>query len=74
MRYGVIVCPKCKRAKGVDLSNKTTRCPGCGKVLNLKNLDIKYKTDSEGDLRRVIGLVNAENDGKAEEFKKLYSR
>ena len=74
MRYGVIVCTKCRRAKGVDLSCKTTRCPGCGKVLNLKNLSIKYKTNSEEELRQAIGLVNAENDGKAEEFKKLYSR
>lgn len=74
MRYGVIVCPKCRRAKGVDLSCKTTRCPGCGRVLTLKNLSVKYKTNSEDDLRRVIGLVNAENDGKAEEFRNLYSR
>jgi hypothetical protein len=74
MRYGVIVCPKCKRAKGVDLSNKTTRCLACGKVLTLKNLNIKYKTNSEEELRRAIGLVNAEIDGKAEDFKELYSR
>jgi transcription initiation factor TFIIIB Brf1 subunit/transcription initiation factor TFIIB len=74
MRYGVIVCPKCRRAKGVDVSHKTTRCPCCGKVLTLKNLDIKYKTNSEEDLRRAIGLVNAENNGKIEEFKRLYSR
>src|SRR5437660_12177541 len=27
--YGVIVCPRCKRAKSVDLNQKTTTC-ACG--------------------------------------------
>ena len=71
MRFGVIVCPRCKKVKGVELSSKTTRCPGCGKVLTLKKLKIFYETDSQEKLRQVIGLVNAEFAGKRTEFKKL---
>jgi len=71
MRFGVVVCPHCKKVKGVDLSCKTTKCPRCGKVLMLENLKIFYKTNSRGKLRQAIGLVNAELDGKFKEFKEI---
>jgi len=40
MIYGVIVCPKCKKVKGVDLSKKTTKCPRCRKILTIDKLKI----------------------------------
>ncbi|UCF11875.1 MAG: hypothetical protein JSW06_07450 [Thermoplasmatales archaeon] len=69
MKFGVIVCPNCKKVKGVDLSCKTTKCSRCGKALLLENLKIFYKTDSVGKLQQAIGLVNAELDGRLKEFK-----
>ena len=74
MKFGIIVCPKCKIAKGVTLSNKTTRCIRCGKVLSIEKLKILYKTNSEPKMREAIGLVNAELDGKLKEFKKLVTK
>ena len=71
MRLGVVVCPQCKQVKGVDLSSKTTKCAGCGKTLTLEKLKIYYETDSQEKLRQVIGLLNAELDGKSVTFKKL---
>lgn len=71
MRFGVVVCPNCKKVKGVDLSCKTTKCPRCGKVLMLENLKIFYKTNSREKLQQAIGLVNAELDGKFKEFKEI---
>jgi hypothetical protein len=58
MKYGVVVCSNCKMAKGILLSNKTTRCNRCGKILNLKKTLIFYKTESEEKLRWAIGEVN----------------
>ena len=58
MRYGVVVCSNCKMAKGIILTNKTTRCNRCGKLLNLKKTRIFLKTDSEEELRYSIGKVN----------------
>jgi hypothetical protein len=72
MKFGVIVCPKCKKAKGVILSYKTTKCNRCDKVLNLEKIRILYKTDSEHKLRHSLGLVNAELDGKSKDFKKYF--
>jgi len=74
MRFGVVVCPSCRRVKGVRLSCKTTRCPGCSRVFRLKDLRIVYETDSEQKLRQAIGLVNADIDGKLGEFKVLIKK
>lgn len=71
MRFGIVVCPKCKKTKAIELFHKTTKCTRCGKVLVIEKLKIFYKTDSEQKLRQAMGLINAEMDGKLEEFKKL---
>jgi hypothetical protein len=60
MRFGVIMCPQCHKLKGVDLSSKTTKCIRCGKTLQMKKLKIFYDTESQEQLRKVIGLLNAE--------------
>ena len=64
MKYGVIVCPKCKKSKGVILSNKTTRCIRCGKILELDKTRIFYKTDSKDNLINYIGVLNKKVEGK----------
>jgi len=71
MKFGVIVCPKCKKVKGVDLSYKTTKCPRCGKVLTIDKLKIFYKTDSQKKLQQAIGLMNAKFDGRLNEFEEI---
>ena len=71
MKFGIIVCSNCKKAKGVDISCKTTRCPRCGRTLILNKQKILYETESEQKLRNAIGLINAEMEGKLEEFKNL---
>ena len=71
MRFGVIVCPKCKKVKGVDLSCKTTRCPRCSKILTIDKLKIFYKTNSQQELQQAIGQLNAKFDGRLGEFEKI---
>lgn len=74
MRYGVIVCPKCKKAKGVYLSSKTTKCTRCNKAIVLNKIKIHFKTDSEIKMRQAIGLINAEMSGDHLNFKQLLNR
>jgi transposase-like protein len=71
MKFGIVVCPRCKKAKVVDLSCKTTKCHRCGKVLRLEHLKILYKSNSDQKIRQAWGLVNAEMDGRLEDFKEL---
>ena len=74
MKFGIIVCPRCKKAKGVNLSSKTTKCLCCGRVLKLDKLKILYKTESRPRLQNALGMINADLDGRLEEFKKLIEK
>ena len=74
MRFGVIVCPGCKKAKGVNLSSKTTKCIRCGKTLNLEKLKILYETTSRQKLQNALGIINADMDGRLEDFKKVMEK
>jgi len=60
MKYGIIVCPKCKKGKAVILSNKTTRCHRCNKTYQISKMEILYKSNSEIKIRQEIGTINAE--------------
>jgi hypothetical protein len=64
MKLGIVICPRCKQAKGIHLSYKTTKCFRCRKVLTIKNLKIFFKTDSQEKLRQAIGTINFELNRK----------
>ena len=58
MKYGIIVCSNCKKAKIVDLSFKTTKCFGCNRSIYLKRVKILKKSNSEIELRNELGKIN----------------
>ena len=60
MRYGVVVCPHCSNAKGVELADETTKCPRCRKGLLVKDLKVFAETDSTGRLPILVGRVQAQ--------------
>ena len=62
MKFGIIVCPKCKKAKAVNLSNKTTKCFRCNKTYQITKMKVLYKSNSETKIRQEIGRINAEID------------
>lgn len=72
MKFGVVVCPRCKKALGIDLSCKTTTCPRCGKRFKHKDLRVFYRTSSEQELQQAIGQINAQLDGKLAEFRSSF--
>lgn len=66
--YGVVICPSCKRPKGVDLADKTSRCV-CGKRLNLRELKVLYRTEDARRLSEAIGTIAARMEDKEEELR-----
>ena len=60
--YGVIVCPRCKRAKGVDLKQKTTACV-CGFEIHVVPSRIRGQVETAHELAPLVGQVNAEVAG-----------
>ena len=69
MKFGIIVCPRCKKAKGVNISNKTTKCLFCGRVLKLDKTRILYKTESRLKLQNALGMINADLKGNPKKLK-----
>ena len=57
-RYGAIVCSNCKLAWGIDLLQKTTRCPHCGKTYNISKRKIFYQTQDLKKLKIYISKMN----------------
>jgi len=58
MKYGVIVCPGCGKAKGVETKKKTTTCP-CGREIKLARIKLRYETDSPHELAEAVAQANA---------------
>jgi hypothetical protein len=60
--YGVVVCPRCKRAKGVDLKRKTTAC-ACGFEIRVVPSKIRARAQSARELAPLVGRASAELAG-----------
>jgi len=56
--FGVIVCPKCNRARGVDLSATEATCHWCGKGINVSRAKIYFRTDFQSELVEAVRKMN----------------
>jgi hypothetical protein len=52
--FGVVVCPKCHRARGADLSNLTTKCAHCSHIIDLSKARVYARTDSKDKLPEAV--------------------
>ncbi len=57
MKYAVIICPKCGKAKGVEAERKTTSCP-CGREIVLSRAKFLYESNSPSELARAVAEAN----------------
>ena len=65
MKYGVVVCPRCGMAKGVETKKKTTTCH-CGREIKLRRMKLRFQTDSPMELAETVGKANAAIRGGGE--------
>lgn len=63
MKYGVIVCPKCGMAKGVEVKRKTTTCQ-CGREIKMSSVKLMFLTDSPMELADSVAMTNASLRGE----------
>src|SRR5881397_642657 len=71
--YGVVVCPRCKRAKGVNLKQKTTTCQ-CGFEIHVVPARVRARAETARELAPLVGQVSAELAGGTEEYRRARSR
>jgi hypothetical protein len=62
MKYAVIICPKCGKAKGVEAERKTTTCP-CGMEIKLSKTKFLFECNSPLELARAVAEANEQLAG-----------
>ncbi len=62
-RYGVVVCPKCRHARGLELQSEATLCGRCGKRSPTRSLQILYRAKDSEELQAAVGAVEARVTG-----------
>ena len=52
--FGVIVCGRCHRPRGVDLATSRARCPHCGASIDVTRARVFFSTDSQSELAEAV--------------------
>jgi hypothetical protein len=55
--YGVIACSECRRVWGIELLQKTAKCPQCGKIYNVAQRKIFYRTSDIRELQIAVAKI-----------------
>jgi DNA-directed RNA polymerase subunit RPC12/RpoP len=58
MAFVVIVCSKCKWARGAKVESKRVKCTRCGATIDVRLARAFGRADNELDLARAVGEVN----------------
>ena len=66
--FGVIICPRCNRARGVDLSVKTSKCPGCGLHSEVERMHTYFQTDNELELAEAVRRTSSHMQVSIEDY------
>jgi hypothetical protein len=66
--FGVIICPKCNRARGVDLSVKTSKCPGCGLHSEVDRMRTYFQTDNQQELAELVRRTSSRMQHSIEDY------
>src|SRR5207245_1162116 len=67
--YGVVVVPRGKRAKGVNLKQKTTTC-SCGFEIRVVPARVRGRAETARELVPLVGQVSAEMAGGTEAYRR----
>jgi hypothetical protein len=67
--FGVVVCPRCHRARGVELSKKTTSC-SCGFEIRVLPSRIRVRVGTERELVEAVRRASAEIAGGLAEYER----
>ncbi|HEV8594323.1 MAG TPA: hypothetical protein VGR51_02220 [Thermoplasmata archaeon] len=68
--FGVVVCPRCGRAKAVELPKKATECP-CGFEIRVLPSQLRFESPDAREVAAAVGRVNAEIHGGLAEVEAL---
>lgn len=67
--FGAVVCPRCRKAKGVELSKKSTAC-ACGFEIRVVPSRIRAKAGTARELAALVAQLNAELAGGLDAYRR----
>lgn len=70
MMFGVVVCPNCGRAKGVEIRKATTACQ-CGFTIRVQRSKVRFETSDARELASAVGRINAKIHGEPEDAESI---
>ena len=70
MKFGIVLCSRCNKARGVRLIAKSATCTQCGKRIDVKKAKILTRLDSEKEVAAAVRNYNTELEGGTE----IYAR
>lgn len=70
--FGVVVCPGCGRAKGVELKQKTTTC-ACGFEIRVLPSRVLARAGTAREIAPLVGRANAQIAGGIDAYDRLAS-
>ncbi|TRO49197.1 hypothetical protein E2P63_09040 [Candidatus Bathyarchaeota archaeon] len=74
LKYAVILCPKCGKARGIETRRKTMTCP-CGRKIVLSRAKHYFETDNPLELADAVADANEKlADGLVPKVKKRRRR
>jgi DNA-directed RNA polymerase subunit RPC12/RpoP len=65
--FGVIVCSRCHKVRGIDLATKRTVCPGCGHSMYVSRAKIYFETEDLKELGEAVRQKAKEISPKLDE-------
>ncbi|MFA7341929.1 MAG: hypothetical protein WCY65_02005 [Candidatus Methanomethylophilaceae archaeon] len=57
--FAVVVCPGCRKPRGIKLSSQKSACPRCGRVIEVRKALIHFQSP---DVREIKAFINALSD------------
>ena len=63
-KYWIVICPKCKKCRGVLYPQKSVSCHNCGKVWKVKDLRIWGRYFTPEEMKEGLTFLKKEGYGR----------
>ena len=56
--YAAVVCPRCRKGFAVDLENRTSSCPHCGRQVRTRRMKTHFTSTSSSETALAVAELN----------------
>lgn len=56
--FAVVVCPGCRKPRGIKLSSQKSTCPRCGRSIEVRKALVHFKSPDAREIKEFIGTMS----------------